>query len=65
MDERGTRDPLSFLGTGNSGDMPVGDRAPLLAGYREEYHDLARLIRPGGLAIRSCDPHILFILINH
>jgi hypothetical protein len=32
--------------------------APLLAGCREEYHDLQGLIRPGGLAIRSCDPHI-------
>ena len=34
------------------------DGAPLLAGCREEYHDLQGLIRPGGLAIRSCDPHI-------
>src|SRR6266852_4938935 len=32
--------------------------APLLTGCREEYHDLQGLIRPGGLAIRSCDPHI-------
>jgi hypothetical protein len=31
------------------------DGAPLLAGCREEYHDLQGLIRPGGLAIRSCD----------
>jgi len=34
------------------------DGAPLLAGCREEYHDLQGLIAPGGLAIRSCDPHI-------
>ena len=34
------------------------DGAPLLVGCREEYHDLQGLIRPGGLAIRSCDPHI-------
>src|SRR5437660_10516078 len=32
--------------------------AHLLAGYREEYHDLQGLIRLRGLAIRSFDPHI-------
>jgi len=37
------------------------DGAPLLAGCREEYHDLQGLIRPGGLAIRSCDPISVFI----
>ena len=39
--------------------MPIGVTVRLLlAGCREEYHDLQGLIRPGGLAIRSCDPHI-------
>jgi hypothetical protein len=37
------------------------DGAPLLAGCREEYHDLQGLIRPGGLAIWTIHmaPYIL------
>jgi len=74
MDER-TKDPSSCLGTSSSGGMPVGvtgdgdgdgDGERLLAGCREENHDLQGLIRPGGLAI--CDPVIpisVSIQINH
>jgi hypothetical protein len=70
MDER-TKDPSSCLGTSSSGGMSVGvtgdgDGERLLAGCREEYHDLKGLIRPGGLAI--CDPVIpisVSIQINH
>src|ERR1700692_248695 len=36
------------------------DGAPLLAGCREEYHDLQGLIRRGGLAVRSCQSAYLY-----